>query len=225
MGLTRLSLRTSISPLRIRTSISRLRICPHRRALSRMLLWPFPWYLKHASSPDIVDSGPDEKLIARIQPGIRQLHCIPLFRSRDTSLSSIYRMVEDLCAGHSLMLGYECEYMWYHAEERWNLSKVPDPEESDPVLYALLASMVESLVRAFNYKLALGLRRNGDKYLEDDRHIDFPRETVPAWAEHVKPIDKTLDLLSDEQRSMSGAADTNFSKRNILANTGDLYNV
>ncbi|KAI5270724.1 hypothetical protein E4T47_05896 [Aureobasidium subglaciale] len=115
------------------------------------------------------------------------------------------------------MMGYE----W----KRWCLSNIPDPKEPDSVLYALLASMVEALVHAFNHKLALGLRRDGSKYLEEDRHSNFPRETVPSWTAHVKALDTPLDLLMNCDGHQEGKAESNFSARNILAPMGDLYNV
>ena len=193
--------------------------------LTRRLLWPMPWRYKPLSWSQDAYQRLDDRMIAEVQPCIRQLHCIPIFRWRDTALCSLYRMVQDLCARDFIMMGYECEYFWYHHEDRWMLQGIPDPQEPDPVLYALLASMVEALVQAFNYKLALGLRRNGDKYDEDDRHINFPRETEPSWTASVGPVDVQLDLLSRVTGHREGEPSSVFSIRNILAPMGDLYNL
>lgn len=47
-----------------------------------------------------------------------------------------------------------------HPEPRWELACIPDPQDNDPIRHAILASMVEALVDAFNARLELGIRRD-----------------------------------------------------------------
>jgi hypothetical protein len=60
-----------------------------------------------------------------------------------------------------VLLRLECEYMWHQSGAKWSLLSIPDPCDSDPARYAMLASIVEELVRVFNWRLQHGQRRNG----------------------------------------------------------------
>lgn len=98
-----------------------------------------------------------DQMLSSQQPDILQLYYIPLFQVRDTPLRSLYRLYEDLCSRNIIMMSYECDYYFFHAEARWQLSRIPDPMDPDPTRYALLASLAEALVSAFNWRLKLGL--------------------------------------------------------------------
>ena len=43
-----------------------------------------------------------------------------------------------------------CEYLFRRGSGRWSLERIEDPCDEDPVRYAVLASLVEALVEAFN---------------------------------------------------------------------------
>lgn len=60
---------------------------------------------------------------------------------------------------------------------------MPDPSDDDPVRYAILASLVEALVDAFNWKMQLGIRRGEDAALDKsvNRATDFSKEEPPSW--------------------------------------------
>ncbi|KAL2756331.1 hypothetical protein ACRALDRAFT_210495 [Sodiomyces alcalophilus JCM 7366] len=208
----------SQSPLKVRSSLHRLRKCPRRRELLLRLLWPIPWHVQAPSqlSPTELQSAAGQLLSLR-QPGILQLYYIPLFRMRDTSLCSLYRCYEDLCARDLVMLSYECDYFFSHSEPHWRLSRLPDPRESDPVRSAVLASLVEALAIAFNWKLRLGLRRCGSQSEEvGDQVPQDLLETAPPWTTKVRPLAGKLDLRLSEQDD----PDPSFLKRNIYASTG-----
>lgn len=121
----------------------------------------------------------DEQLQASLQPGIMQLRRIPLFRKRDTPLYSLYRLYEDLCSNDLVMMGYECEYFFFHNEQSWRLSQILDPQDAGPIRYAILASMVEALVDAFNWRLQLGLRRDKSMDESEQRTTNLRREERP----------------------------------------------
>lgn len=212
----------SVTPLQVRTSINRLRTCPNPRKLLSRLLRLFPWHFQPAAPPTVAELERDGvKILGIQQSGIMQLRRIPLFRIRDTSLCSLYRLYEDLCSNDLIMMGYECEYFFFHNEHSWWLSQIPDPNDTDPIRYAILASMVEALVDAFNWRLELGLRR--DKSMDEsmERAINFKREKVPIWTAAVKPLTETLDLNKLDQGNPSRF----FLTRNIKAPMGYLYTV
>lgn len=212
----------SASPLQLRTSINRLRTCPRPWRLLVRLLWPFPWHLQPTAWPTVAElqlNGP--KIIGSQQEAIMQLRRIPLFRMRDTPLSSLCRLYEDLCSNDLIMMGYECDYFFFHNERHWKLSRIPDPKDPDPTRYAILASMVEALVDAFNWRLQLGLRRDKSMDESEQRTTNFDREEAPVWAAIVKPLPGTLHLDKIEQ----GSPDQFFLKRNIMTSMGYLYTV
>lgn len=219
----------SQSPLKLRGSFNRLRKCSQRRKLLLQLLYPIPWSFQvpPPSAPGrliaSMGAGPlvDASLIQR---NIRQLHEMPLFRVRDAPLCSLYRLYEDLCTGNIIMMGYESTYFFYHSETTWQLSQVPDPEDNDLVRYSLLASFVEALVAAFNWKLEQGLRRDGSQISgeEDNDSVQVILETPPSWTSKVKPIAKRLDLRPPNN---TDSLDLAFQRRNIEAPMGYLYSV
>lgn len=212
----------SATPFQVRTSVHRLRACPKPWKLSWSLLWPFPWHWQPVVPPPAADfERQGAKLLGSRQPGIMQLRRIPLFRIRDTSLCSLYRLYEDLCSNDLIMMGYECEYFFFHKQHSWRLSQIPDPKDSDPIRCAILASMVEALVDAFNWRLELGLRRDGSGDESKERATNFKREGVPVWTATVKSLTETLDLNEFDQ----GNPNQYFLKRNIKAPMGYLYTV
>lgn len=215
----------SASPLQVRTSLNRLRLCPEPWRLLCQLLWPFPWYfnLPALLSVDTLQQHGKETIHSR-QAGLRQLFEIPLYRVRDTPLRSLYRLYDDLCANNLIMMGYECEYFFYQHGHRWRLSQIPDPKDSDPVRYALLASMVEALVGAFNWRMEHGLRR--DKSIDESemRTTSFEREEAPSWASAVGRLAETLNL-NKPQNGIKANSHEAFLKRNIEAPMGYLYTV
>ncbi|KAI1910144.1 hypothetical protein LOZ65_006408 [Ophidiomyces ophidiicola] len=185
----------SASPLKIRTSLHRLRSCPSPWKLLWKLLQP--------------------------QAGLLQLYEIPLFRVRDTPLRSLYRLYEDLGSENLILISYECEYLYFHPATRWQFSWIPDPKDKDPMRYALLASMVEALVDAFNWRLDLGLGRDKSiNYVQSEE--PYLREQAPSWTLEVGPLAESLVLTHSQKNSQPHEA---FAKRNIQASMGYLYTV
>ncbi|KEQ74196.1 hypothetical protein M436DRAFT_44116 [Aureobasidium namibiae CBS 147.97] len=214
------------TPLQIRGTFKRLRKCPQRKKHIRKLLWPFPWHFEPMEPvAGVVHVDPSEQLIVERQSSIRTLHRIPIFRVRDTPLCSLYRMVEDVCTRQDELLGYEAHYLFRHTERRWRLCNIPDPRERDPVVYAILASIVEALVEAFNWKLKLGIRRNGRNDFSEQRAINCELESVPAWAALVAPCEKAVDLLTRPDGLSGGAPEPSFRDRNIAACVARFWDV
>ena len=156
---------------------------------------------------------------------MRQLRNIPLFCKRDTPLCALYRLYENLCARDLIMMGYECEYFFFHKEPRWRLCQIADPKDDDPVRYAILASMLDALVVAFNWRLELGLRRSGRTDLSEKRATNFTPEQAPIWVKDVAPLPHTLSLIKAADGSNLGKPNASFLQRNIEAPMGYLYTV
>lgn len=213
------------TPLKVRNTVSRLRECSQGARHIRRLLWPFPWHFRPQQPPaDIVNVGSNDKIVHVLHPDIRQLQCMPLFRARDTPLCSLYRMFEDLCTRQDVWMGYECQYFFYHSEPRWRLSQIPDPRAKDPAIAAGLASLVDAMVTAFNWKLELGIRRTGRNDSTDDRVRNFEPEIAPAWVAEVPALEKLLDLHTNPHRK-EGEPHPAFLERNIKACVGRIYDV
>ena len=124
---------------------------------------------------------------------------IPLFRIRNSALCSLYRLYENLCSYRINRIGSETGYFFYHPERRWALSRIPDPKYKDSVRYAILANLVDALVDAFNWRLELGLRRDGSLNFSEARCINFTREEAPSWT--LKgALEKRLSLHQPSQR-------------------------
>ena len=146
---------------------------------------------------------------------------IPLWRFRDTPQCSLYRLYEAFCANTEGAISEETEYFWHRGESRWATRNLKDPQDSDPVRYAVLASLTEVLVNSFNWRLELGLRRDGPTVERDDNeddHVDFEREVIPAWTQKVPSLPQTLVL------HVNGDA-CEFQKRNIKATSRDLCTI
>lgn len=186
------------------------------------LLWPFPWHLQPPLPlPRPQAFAHDHNLFYTRNPLIPHIRLVPLFRARDSPIASFYRIYEAMCAGHGPAIGSETEYFWRRPEDEWSLESIPDPTDGDPVRYAVLASLMEAMVDAFNWRLELGLRRGGKRWVEredDGTAAPFVPEVVPAWAERVP-------ALEDELVIMEGGMGPRFAARNIIAHEGDLRTI
>lgn len=186
------------------------------------LLWPYPWHLQHPTPlPRPEAFIHDHDLFYSRNPLIPQIRLVPLFRARDSPVASFYRIYEAMCAGNGAAIGSETEYFWRRPEDKWSLDKIPDPEDDDPVRYAVLASLLEAMVDAFNWRLELGLRRGGRRWVErgdDGTPAPFIPEIMPAWVGRVPALVDRL-VMAD------GGRGPRFAARNIIAHEGDLRTV
>jgi hypothetical protein len=214
------------SPLQIRPSLLRIRQCPHPWSAFFLLVWPVPWvYSLPYPLPSVKDMENSPNLWDERQSGIRKLHNIPIYRFRDTPLRSLYRLFEDLCTRDYIMMGYECEYFFFHSEARWSLVSIPDPQDADPIRYAIIASFLEALVDAFNWRLELGIRRDNTLDKSEHRGSNFVREEAPSWTSRVGALEERLDFIKIGPNGVDLTEESNFLKRNIRAPNGYLYTV
>jgi hypothetical protein len=138
------------------------------------------------------------------------------------------------------VVGYETEYFFFQSRRAWELHRIPDPRDRDPIRYAILACIVEALLEAFNMRLRIGMRR-------DHRHIPSTNEgyatydpivALPPWAKNVPPIDKQLlrDIMPRRMLDSfgnlvlhepveEGKGSEIFLKRNIIASEHKFWSI
>ncbi|CAI7668938.1 unnamed protein product [Penicillium pancosmium] len=210
------------SPFRLRHSLARL---SHRQkhpflALLRLLL-PLPTW--HFSLPPPV---PVKTMLNNVpllqarkaQADLTNMRSIPLWRARDTPIRSLYRLYEALVAREFYAIGPEVEYFFYQSSRAWAIHRIPDPQDQDPVRYAILSCIAEELALAFNWRMSLGMRRE---------------KIAPIWTKRAQPIDADLlvgfpaELLDASGRLVleEGGENPNFAERNIVTDTGHFYTV
>ncbi|TAQ85340.1 hypothetical protein B7494_g6344 [Chlorociboria aeruginascens] len=228
------------TPLDLRGSVVRLRH-DHRHpyfALFKLFIvqlqmpsrnWSYDYPLPEALAPkDIADN---ETLFDRHHPNIFNLRYIPIWTIRDTPLRAIYRLYEIFMTREFVLLRLECEYMWRHSGRKWSLRSIPDPCDPDPVRYAMLASIVEELVRAFNWRLQHGLRRDGN-HVRRSIENPWPKydpEVTPPWTASVPPIQEEdlrelpLEMVQNGQLILEEEGCESFILRNFDAPTRYLY--
>ncbi|KAJ5379087.1 hypothetical protein N7509_012206 [Penicillium cosmopolitanum] len=229
------------SPFRLRHSLARLN---HRQkhpflALLRLLL-PLPTW--HFSLPPPV---PVKTMLNNVpllqarkaQADLTNMRSIPLWRARDTPIRSLYRLYEALVAREFYAIGPEVEYFFYQSRRAWAIHRIPDPQDQDPVRYAILSCIAEELALAFNWRMSLGMRREKSKHIYrksfDDLLPPFTAEAAPIWTKRAQPIDADLlvgfpaELLDASGRLVleEGGENPNFAERNIVTDTGHFYTV
>lgn len=215
------------SPLGLRRTIRILSGTSDRPYLTLLrLLWPIPWYFP-CDTPDpprALQSAPE--IVSKRYRHIYKLRLIPLWRARDTPLRSFYRIYEAYCADDDDLVGFETEYFWKRSEPGWATELIPDPKDPDPERYAVMATLAEQLVEAFNWRLRLGKRRNGEFFepAEDGTPVPFVPEACPTWVEHVPPLDELLVLHDWRDFSRQDPSSGPY-KRNVKAASGALMTV
>ncbi|KAF8682538.1 hypothetical protein RHS04_02679 [Rhizoctonia solani] len=149
-----------------------------------------------------------------------QLRSVWFFTIRDTPIRSIYRLCVSVCAQDHNEIMLESQYFWRHKD--WVIRDIPDPRDPDRVRYAMLASIVEELVAAFNYKIGLGLRRGTAIY--DSEAIaneqTRPEESCPEWVSQVSGVDNLVNFCREGDQGMPA-----FRERNIIADVSQFRNI
>lgn len=194
---------------------------PHRLDVAYLILWPFPWKLP-LPSPLSVEKLQHEPGIVQRRREMTSLRGTWLFCLRDTPIRTLYRLYESTVDYNANELMMDSQY-WFHEQSQWRLADIPDPQDSDPVRYAIIAALAEDLVDSFNYKIGMGLRRGitfEQPWLIEGFKKDPnpPVECAPLWTSAVGPLSDHLEL------SPHVVATPAFSRRNIQANMNQLRN-
>ncbi|KAL6850790.1 hypothetical protein ACO1O0_007916 [Amphichorda felina] len=221
------------SPLKLRYSLmilSKISRHPYLRLIGLYLRVPrhFPCHLP--PPPSRIAAYDPEVYMDEHHLDIFELRLLPIWRWRDTMQRSFYRLYEAFSAYDEPLVGYETEYFWKR-QPGWDPGLIRDPREdgcTDPEELAVLASLAEALVDSFNWRLSLGLRRDGRHVEEEGDDDGGPADYVayhnPVWTESAPVLPERLILhkYSDPHDASSHPL---FDKRNIKATTAALRTV
>ncbi|KAH9487106.1 hypothetical protein JR316_0001174 [Psilocybe cubensis] len=214
---------------------------PRPLHIAFMLLWPFPWKYPLPPPLSVQELLDDPDIVfnrRHTEVNYVTLRQIERFCYRDTPLRSLYRLYETVVADNEDEMMQESQY-WFHRQTDWLLADIPDPQDPDPIRYAILASLTDALVLSFNYKIKYGMRR-GITNKQPLRIAEFrndpnpPLESSPAWCNKVGALSQRLRLvpgtiIPSDLTLLPGPLVTDnvrpFDKRNITAIFDQLYNI
>ncbi|KAJ6491423.1 hypothetical protein C8R47DRAFT_1214801 [Mycena vitilis] len=195
-----------------------------------MLLFPIPWHLPNPDPlPVALRAEKKREAFYKRHANIFLLRNHILFRARDTPTRALYRLYDAICFQDEVEMVHETTYIWYR--HTWALNQWPNPRDTDPDRYTVLAAIVEELVRAFNFRLTMGLCRDIRKVRQRTRaerraRIPQPLESVPSWPSAVPPARSRIILMDDEKRKYfenKGRTATAFDQRDILVAAGGMF--
>ncbi|OAA63467.1 hypothetical protein SPI_03630 [Niveomyces insectorum RCEF 264] len=205
------------SPLRLRWSLRRLRtVSDHPFVEFAQMLWPFPryWPCGPLPPPPRVLLADGDAVTARYYRYAHVQRQLPLWARRDTLQRAFFRLYEAICAADDTMIGYATEYMFFRPEPEWALDRVADPRtmathDTDAVAgigrpltdqevaerLAVMARLVVALEDVFNWRLKLGLRRDGSVEEHwDGTPVSWTPVRCPAWAHEIPALPEVLVL-------------------------------
>ncbi|KAJ3546768.1 hypothetical protein NMY22_g1917 [Coprinellus aureogranulatus] len=193
-----------------------------------MLFWPIPWKLRPLPPLDPTSIRRHPELIRRRyheEENYKLLRSLPLFQLRDTPLGSLYRLQDAVAADSDNDIMLEGYYFFHRAD--WKVKDIPDPQDPDPVRYALLASIVEHMVVSYNWKISLGIRRHlrrqpAASYRAHREEKDKPFEEAPAWAAKVPALPEWVSFYPDGAVYKDKSP---FGLRHIAAQAMQLENI
>lgn len=143
--------------------------------------------------------------------------------ANDTPLATLYRIYIAIAAGLTIQLRNEIQYFSNH--HTWSVAAIPEPCDYEAERKAILAAITYLLVKAINRNVGMGLPRDTPPVLTDnqwDEVMARPKvfETVPAWAEQLKPLKDTLVLPDANGKVLKSKsdddADHDMLRKNIL---------
>lgn len=215
------------TPLHIRYSIVVLRKRYHHPYLKLLrLFWPIPWRQPCTLPPPPreIMAYPPQAYMDKHYADLYEMRLIPIWKWRDTPQRSFFRLYEAFCAGDDQCISYETEYFWKRRDPEWTPRLLADPLDYgcvDPEQYAVMASLAEDLVDAFNWRLEWGLRRDGNhtSRQSDGTPAPFVPEVCPEWTKKVRGLDERF-ILHDMRNPELTASNPYFIKRNIQASGG-----
>lgn len=151
----------------------------------------------------------------------------------DTSLFALYRLYEYILLDQVRPYRDALEAFW--RVKNWAVRDITDPDDNDPARYAFLAGCTYLLVRSFNERVKLGLRRDMSPLLTVDEAEELKNtpdhlrvyEEVPGWAVKAAPVKDLLLVPTEDGIILNGKddarADVDFLAKNILLWTPHIY--
>ena len=135
------------------------------------------------SVPDLIN---DRSSVGRRHP-YRDHPAFPGNHFPDSPLASLYRLYEFFVIDRATSFRTEAE--WFRENAKWAVHDIPDPKDTDPLRYAILAGLTEVLAFGFNWLVNQGLPR-GLLIYSSEILAAQPKEfeTPPEWALKVAPL-------------------------------------
>jgi hypothetical protein len=131
-------------------------------------------------------------------------------------MSSLYRMYEYVVVASNTGLRTETEFF---NRSTWSVATLEDPQDNDPLRYAILAVIPQFLVAAFNRLIERGLPRGSPAIITDiDELKEQPvvLETPPSWITNVPRLEEELVTPdTDDQDPREENFSPEFEKFNI----------
>ncbi|KAH9907079.1 hypothetical protein F4778DRAFT_778507 [Xylariomycetidae sp. FL2044] len=164
---------------------------------------------------------------------VRRKYAAPRGVLEDSSLYALYRLYEFIILDKVFDYRNALEAFW--RAHTWAIHDIQDPKDGDPERYAFLAGCTYLLVRSFNARVKLGLRRGASSLItpeeaEEARNVpDHLRryESVPDWAKDVAPLEDLLMIPTQDgellQNKGDSRADPDFREKNILLWTPHIH--
>lgn len=152
---------------------------------------------------------------------------------QDSPLFALYRLYEFIVLDGVFDYRNTLEAFWRRRE--WPVQEIPDPGDQDAQRYAFLAACTYLVVRSFNQRVKLGLRRDNPPLItpeEADAARNVPDhlrqwEAVPDWAANAAPLADTFVLPTHDGVILDDKgdprADPDFLAKNILLWTPHIF--
>lgn len=124
----------------------------------------------------------------------------------------------------------EIEYFWRRRE--WSVCDVPDPKDSEPERYAVVAAVPFMLVAAFNNLINRGLPRDAPGIMTSDELDEAMKRTPkpeapPVWTKNVAPLKEPLILPNKDGEVLASFQDENadlfLAEKNVLCQRLHIY--
>ena len=138
-----------------------------------------------------------------------------------TPSASFYRLYEFFVIDWNTQFRNELEYFCREHPE-WKISDIPDPEDPDPLRYAVLSVLTKLMCLAFNRRVDYGLPRDAPAIIEDfDEQAARPKlyETTPVWAQRVPPLPERVYIPDAKDENCAEDDDElseEFKEMNII---------
>ncbi|KAF9267943.1 hypothetical protein L218DRAFT_955113 [Marasmius fiardii PR-910] len=162
---------------------------------------------------------PDQWRRSRITPPLL-LRLLGTTAYPDTATAAFYRIYEFLVVNNNIKLRNELEYFCLH--QNWSISSLPDPEDSDPLRYAMLAVLTRLMCDAFNRRIELGIPRDAPAIIEDFSELAARTkvyEEPPEWAKQVQALPEKVFIPNLEGKTLDEDhedASEEFKTMNII---------
>jgi len=148
--------------------------------------------------PSVADLLDDPSSVDRRHP-YRNHPSIPSNHLPDSPLASLYRIYEYFVTGRSTL--FVVETGWFENNAHWAIQDIPDPKDTDPLRYAILAGLTEILCVGFNRVIATGVPRDTPFIVRSFEELAAkPKkfESLPQWALNVASLPEKVFVPNKE---------------------------